>query len=432
MEGGAAEVRPGRSRDTYAEKIASVSARIIVAQRPIRILHAIAWPDAVRKRFFAEGARELPAWEYPALTFDAPAVQREFREIARALDGKDPVHRILRETCEQYARVTEMLAARATPRFHQISSELYGAPGDALLGGSTTNLDLARHLGAALGHGSGSLGPREEGRLSDVEAAGILRRRLSRYFKDDAIVVEVSSRLTVDAAAGANRIRVRKGGVFTRREVKFLEHHEGQIHVATTLNGLRQPFLKCLAKASPRSTRYNEGLAVFSEWAGQSLTVRRLLKLKERVLAVRMAEQGGDFLDIYRHHLDLGCAEEEAFEATRRVFRGADVRGRWPFTKDASYLFYFIRVFTFLRAAIRLGRFREIDMLFAGKIALEDIPVLRRLQRKRLVVKPRYLPPWARNKDWLACHMALSSFVDGLPLSDVEREYESLLGSRVD
>ena len=415
------------SRDTYAERLAAISTAIIAAQRPIRILHAVTWPDGVRRRFLARGARELPVVDLPPLDFEPGEVRQRFREIISTLDAGDPMHAILRETCEQYARVTEMLAARGTSRFHAISRELYGAPADPLLDGDTTSLDLARHLAAALGGGKVKLGAREEGTIRDEEAAAILRRRLSRYFSGDRITIEVSGRLTVDAAAGARRIRVKKGALFSRREVKYLEHHEGHIHVATTLNGMRQPFLKCLAKASPRTTRYNEGLAVFSEWAGQSLTVRRLLKLKDRVVGIRMAEEGADFLELYRHHQALGYTRDEAYEATRRIFRGADVRGRWPFTKDASYLFYFIRVFTFLRAAMRLKRFREIDMLFAGKVTLEDLPVLRRMQRRGLVVRPRYLPPWARNKDWLACHTALSSFVDRIGLSQAERTYERLL-----
>jgi len=407
--------------------LASFSTRIVAAQKPIRILHAITWPDSVRRRFFERQAEELPAYAYPGLRYDVAAVQGEFREIERDLDASDPVHRILRETCEQYSRVTEMLSARGSPRFHQISRELYGAPGDPLVDRSTTSLDLARHLGEALGGGS-RLGPPEKGRISDREAAAILRRRLGRFFKDDPVVVKVSARLTVDAAAGANHLKVKKGAFFTRRELKYLEHHEGHVHIATSINGLRQPFLKCLAKASPRSTGYNEGLAVFAEWAGQSLTVRRLLQLKERVVGIRMAEDGADFRDVYRHHIALGYTREEAFEAARRIFRGGDVRGRWPFTKDASYLFYFVRVFSFLRAAMKLRRYREIDTLFAGKITLEDIPVLRRLQRKKLFLRPRYLPPWARNKNWLACHMALSSFADSIRLTEVEREYEALLG----
>jgi uncharacterized protein (TIGR02421 family) len=415
------------SLDEYAGALADVSTRIIAAQRPIRILHAITWPDSVRRRFFEKGARELPSYEYPDLRYDVAAVQRELRDIERDLDGSDPVHRILNETCRQYARVTEMLAARGSARFHQISRELYGAPGDPLLDGGRTSLDLARHLGAALG-GASSLGPPEVGRIADEEAAAILRARLGRFFRDDPVIVRLSGRLTVDAAAGANHLKVRKGALFTRRELKYLEHHEGHVHIATSLNGMRQPFLKCLAKASPRSTGYNEGLAVFAEWAGQSLTVRRLLKLKERVVGIRMAEEGADFLDLYRHHLALGCDEDEAFEAARRIFRGGDVRGRFPFTKDSSYLFYFVRVFSFLRAAMKLRRYREIDTLFAGKITPEDIPVLRRLQRRKLFAKPRHLPPWARNKNWLACHMALSSFADRIRMTEVERRYEDLLG----
>ncbi len=420
------------SRDGYGRKLAAVSNRIIAAQKPIRILWAITWPDSVRQRFFEQGARELPRYDYPALRYEPAGVHRDLRDIMRRLDAKDPVHGILSETCEQYALVVDMLAARGTPRFHQISRALYGAPADRLLGTSMTNLDLARHLGAALGGHHARLGPRVKGRISSRQAAAILRRRLSRFFKDDKVIVQVSGRLTADAAAGANKVKVKKGVLFTPRDLKYLEHHEGHVHVATTLNGLRQPYLKCLAKASPRSTRYNEGLAVFAEWAGQSLTVRRLMKLKERVVGIRMAEEGADFLDVYHHHLGLGYESEEAFEAARRVFRGGDVRGRWPFTKDVSYLASFIRVFNFLRLAVKLRRYAALDLLFVGKVSLEDVPVLGSMMRRRLVERPRYLPPWARNKNWLACHMALASFVDRIRLPEIERYDARLLGESAD
>jgi len=207
------------SRESYAEGLTAFSTRIIAAQTPIRILHAITWPDWVRRRFFEQHAEELPSFEYPGLRYDVPAVQREFRGIERDLDASDPVHRILRETSEQYSRVTEMLSARGTARFHQISRELYGAPADPLLDRATTSLDLARHLGEALGGGQ-RLGPPEEGRISDEEAASILRGRLGRFFKEDSVVVKVSARLTVDAAAGANNLKVKRGSLFTRRVLK--------------------------------------------------------------------------------------------------------------------------------------------------------------------------------------------------------------------
>src|SRR5262249_55002998 len=68
LKGGAPEVTP---RDPSAERLASISDRIVAAQRPIRILQAITWPDAVRARFLDREARELPEFEYPPLAFDA-------------------------------------------------------------------------------------------------------------------------------------------------------------------------------------------------------------------------------------------------------------------------------------------------------------------------------------------------------------------------
>jgi uncharacterized protein (TIGR02421 family) len=262
--------------------------------------------------------------------------------------------------------------------------------------------------------------------LTAEETVELLTRRLGRVFRGDRVRVEVSSQLTADAAAGANRIRIKKGRMFSRETVNYLEQHEGYVHMATTLNGARQTVLPILAKASPRAVRVNEGLAVFAEWASHTITVRRMRRLVDRVLAIRMAEEGADFREVWRSFVERGEPEAAAFDIARRVFRGGDLRGSFPFTKDASYLGDFLRIYNFARVASKRRRLDLIALLFAGKVTLMDIPVLSRHALTGEVRRPRYLPPWMKNPDWLTAHMAVSSFLDDIRLSGTEEFYEDL------
>ena len=320
-----------------------------------------------------------------------------------------------------------MLESRGTPRFYQASCRLYGHPLEPFAGQTTRNIDLALHLDRILGNGAHLEPPRGK-MLSAEETVALLKRRLGRVFRGTAVRVEVSHQLTADAAAGANRIRIKRGRMFSRETVNYLEQHEGYVHIATTLNGSRQPVLPILSKASPRAVRINEGLAVFSEWASHTMTVRRMRRLVDRVLAIRMAEEGGDFLQVYRSFVERGEPESAAFDISRRVFRGGDLRGKAPFTKDASYLGDFLRIYNFASVAAKRRRMDLLALLFSGKVTLQDIPVLSRHVLTGEVRMPRYLPPWMRNPGWLTTHMAVSSFLDDIRLRGTEDFYEELFG----
>jgi len=416
-----------RGREPYRESLRRISTALVKTQKEIRVLKALHWPDAVGHRFLARKGLELPRVEYPGLGFDPKAKAEAFRAIEEALDPKDPLHRILRETASQYREVLGMLQARGTVRFYEASCRLYGHPMEPFAGQTTRNIDLARHLDRILGNGSALAPPRGK-LLSAEETVELLHRRFARVFRGDRVRVEVSSHLTADAAAGANRIRIKRGRQFSRETVNYLEQHEGYVHMATTLNGARQPWLPVLSKASPRAVRTNEGLAVFSEWASHTITVRRMRRLVDRVLAIRMAEEGADFLQVWRSFVERGEPEAAAFDIARRVFRGGDLRGRAPFTKDASYLGDFLRIYNFASVAAKRRRMDLIALLFCGKVTLDDIPVLSRHVLSGEVRMPRYLPPWMKNPDWLTAHMAVSSFLDDIRLRGTEDYYEDLFG----
>ena len=57
------------------------------------------------------------------------------------------------------------------------------------------------------------------------------------------------------------------------------------------------------------------------------------------------------------------------------MFRGGLLEGGAPFTKDVCYLDGLLRVTNFLRIALTRGQSGLARQLFAGKLAVEDVPL---------------------------------------------------------
>ncbi len=158
------------------------------AQRPVRILRALAWPDQVRARFFAGGATELPEVVYEKPRFDVAVTSRRLRDLAARADGENEAERLIRETAESYALAAEMLGAAGTKRFWELSCQLYGRPQSVSCDGKTTNLALAEHFDrrclGALSRGDKSArtvrrdrhGRGHRGRRAGAAPAHLLRR----------------------------------------------------------------------------------------------------------------------------------------------------------------------------------------------------------------------------------------------------------------
>jgi hypothetical protein len=161
----------------------------------------------------------------------------------------------------------------------------------------------------------------------------------------------------------------------------------------------------------------------------------RLQRLADRVLAIQMSIEGADFLEVYRWFVEqTGGDREQAFENTRRVFRGGVLRGGAPFTKDVVYLDGLLRVHNFLRSAVAAGRADCIRLLFVGKLDIEDVPALCHLAAEGLVVPPRFVPPWADDLRFLVAYLAYSGFLNQVDLAMIREHYSALLADapRVD
>jgi len=409
------------------ELLKDVTARIAEAQRPVRIMRTVSWTENVAREFFAKRGLELPRPTYD-VAFDVDEVVGSFESIRNGLSGQNEVERFLRDTCDSYITAARMLAAVGTPAFHTFSRELYGHPNSPTADGKTTNLALARHFDAMMTqYADHEIAKGQEATLSAEEVAAELGRRFSKRFAPHPIRVEVDDTIAANAVAGADVVRIKAGAMFTERDVLQLEHHEGSVHVATTLNGRSQPIVPFFGLGAPRTTNTQEGLAIFTEFISQAVDLERVRRLTDRILAIELSEQGADFLDLYRFFLEHDHSEDQAFDCARRVVRGGLVEGGAPFTKDVCYLDGLLRVSNFLRVAIAKGHPAYVPLLFVGKLDLDDIPLVAHLHHEGIVESPRYLPRWARDLGFLTAYMSYSAFLNETDLTAEHRYYDGII-----
>lgn len=424
--------------DTRATHIGNLADELSRLQRPIRVLHALSWNDEIADAFLAKGARELPrvdrSWylRERALAFDAHALADEFEDYARrvrATLGDDPVAGILSRNAGEYRRVVQMLEARGTPAFHEHSAALYGSPGEPFDGQTLTLRELGSTLGEILDGMSPNLGPAPADliEMNSQQVVDELDRRFRTYFHDDTPHVKLDDGIVADAAAGSDYVKIRVGARFTQRDVDQLEVHEGWVHIGTTLNGQDQPTARWLAKGPPCTVEIQEGLAVLMEMLTFRMTPGRARKLNNRIVACDMAEQGADFREVFAYFQQQGLGDRDAFRQTQRIFRGGMVEGGVPFTKDIVYIRGFVRIYNFLRSAVRLGRPDLVPFLFVGKVMLDDLPVLARLHEEGLVQAPRHVPPPFSDPHGLVSWLAYSNFFNRVELGKVTERYRTLI-----
>jgi len=397
------------------EYLRRISDQILQAQRPIRVLRAINWGPEVHARFFRHGAKELPRPEYKPLEFDPVAKQKELRAIRRQIRGKNALEELLRRRCDEFTALAQLLAARGTKRFYEISRRVYGDPRDRFPDHNVDNLAIAR-LWASRPRA------RDEEQIYGAEEAAVRVAEICNPLLGGRVKVVVRTRLTANAAAGATGITLRKGARFSERQVRALAHHEGLWHVLTSLNGYRQPVLPVLGVGLPRFTESQEGGGIVSEFLTGHITDERYIELGERTIAIDMAARGADFLEVYRYLLARFPPEKAAL-MSERVFRGGLVEGGAPFTKDAAYQRGYCRTFNFIRAALDQ---RDVDLVrafLAGKMSVDDAELVRDLIDEGICVGPVYLPEWFIDIDRLNAMATHSVTLNRFSLPSVSRYY---------
>lgn len=408
------------------EHIINISDHLYDASKSIRILRNINWSMHVRDEFFRKGAQSLPEVTYPTIDISktlqkVDLARKQIPKGFRFENWANGIAQILEDSAM-------MLASLGTKEFHTYSKRLYGSPSDKLPDKENTPLDLANYFEKMyVNIQKLDLGAISEADYDAQVMQSKIIKEVSEMFGDDAPEVIIDEEVSSNVIAGRRRIRIRKDAMFSDMDLNQLVHHEAFVHVATSLNGYQQPHLKILGASHPGTTKTQEGLAVFAEYITGHLDLDRLRRLSDRVIAIQMAVDGADFIELYRYYLTKTTDKNQAFENARRVCRGGVITGGAPFTKDIVYLDGLLNVHNFLRTVVVDGRADFLPLLFVGKLNLEDLGEMVQFKKLGILKDPKYLPPWIKDIRFLLTYLAYSSFHNRLNLDDMREHYRRML-----
>ncbi len=406
-------------------RLKKISGIIFRASKKVRILRSLRWPSSARLSFFNNKSQKIPTIEYEP--FDSAEVVYILSK-ANTLFKDTDYDTWLKKKSDDILKSAIMLESVGTESFFNLSAEIYGTPRATFRDGTTSPLDLAIRFDEIIESFQKNKSKfRKPKLISSDELKSLIEESVQKIFKDKAPEVLVVDNLSAKATASVRRIRIRKSARFTQKDVNQLINHEALVHVATTINGRMQNSMPVLGANYGSITKTQEGLAVFSEFITGSVDIKRMRRLSDRVIAIDMAINGADFIEVYRFFVERSDSKTQAFESTRRVFRGGITSGGAPFTKDIVYLDGLIRVHNFFRAAVSYGKEDVSRLIFSGKLDLDDISIIKLMVKDKLVRSPKFIPPWFLDIDFLICYFSFSVFIDEINYKKIDTYYEKIL-----
>jgi uncharacterized protein (TIGR02421 family) len=255
--------------------------------------------------------------------------------------------------------------------------------------------------------------------------AGELEKMLERRTPFMPVRVELTDQIVSKIAAGMSRVRIRKDARFSRMDLQALWNHEIESHCLTAHNGSKQQACAFLQAGGPRSTMTQEGLAVFYEVFGHTMTQQRFINLCNRIEAVHLVEKGANFIELYRWYKDRSDSAMEAFYNAQRIFRGAKLAGGAPFTKDVVYLSGLMGIFNYLRIAVKNQNRLIVESLVCGRVAIEDLGTIAWLRSHGLVAPPEFIPDWLKNWESLLSFFSFSAFVNTVDITTYQNYFHN-------
>lgn len=412
------------NEDAVLIRLAALDARLVEAAKRIKVLSSLAWPAHLLPRFLEswnKGAAELPPIKQVGKPYTTE--QQELRSIMRECDQSHPIGAYIFRTADSYCLAATMLECMGTAAFTEISCSLYSSPSAEIGSSGISVLQAAEHFLQA----TEKFIPAVKSTQADhcvlpSVVAEEMRKQIEPFFTNHPLKIVIDPDLASKAAAGAHAIRIRGSSCFSWADIPQLIHHEALVHSVTMLNGREQPHFKSFGLGAPRTTRTQEGLALFAELITGSIDLNRLRRIALRVKGVHIAMQGANFIEVFRFFLDSGQDEMESFYSAMRIFRGGDVQGRIICTKDVVYLEGLVFLERFLLKSIEAGKTSFPMHLFCGRLSLSDVILLEQYFNNGWIQSPLYAPDWVKNRAALAAFLLYSSFTNRINLDDMRLE----------
>jgi len=324
--------------------------------------------DEVREAYLAGEVLE-PEFTYRELESDPDVLEAELARIDPATVENPTLGHLLRAKHREMELQLQMLCARGTPEFRDMSVELYGAVTPALYERASALLLVVDPPDP----GAGTLTAEEFRDLAEQE--------LDHYREldpDIGLHVEMRDDVSGVLCEGTTLLISYQSTIASRRAFALLQHEIGT-HLITQVNGSRQP-MTVLGTGLAGYDETQEGLAVLAEVAVGGLTPARLRTLAARVVVVHDMLHGASFTECHERLVEAGIPSGSAFTTVMRVFRSGGL------TKDAIYL----RGLVDLLAHLNGGG--SLTTLYAGKFSLADLPLIEELTSSGCINPPAVLP----------------------------------------
>jgi uncharacterized protein (TIGR02421 family) len=398
------------------EHIKKLDRELVAIVRGFLILGPLSWSVAVEKEFLAGVAKNnitLPKVSYLKNDYSEQILALK-NYVKKLGTSQHPAIELLRNNAKSYLNAYYILQGVGTKDVSEFSKKLYGSPSDLLAGYRRTNQGVAKYFLRVV-KGFDVQTPPLSQRYNAEEFRDLMQKAvdLSINTKADPIAITIDSSIAARASAGPDYVKIRDTATFTDADLDQLLNHEVMTHTLTYINGRNQPILSCLGYSSPGVTAIQEGLATFSEYINFSIDLLRLRRIALRIIGIQKAEDGADFIDIYKFFLKAGQEEGESYLSAMRIFRGGVPQGGIVFYKDNVYLKGLIEVEAFLKRAMHTGHLREMDLLFAGKLTTADVMNFHKYdESEKYIAMPKYLPNWMHKREALAAHLAFNDLTE--------------------
>lgn len=331
-----------------------------------------------KKQFFSSKYTYDPVFKYPKIKFNGYKLHRLFfsQRLERIED--DDVRQLYEDVIYEYSGLIECIETINHGRkFYFNSLKSFGTP-------TEKEIDNAKFI---LRFDDSDFDEEMLPIYSATDAVDYFKEYSKRYDFDYNIKLSTNLSAAAMVQNSTQTLVLRKNHKFSKNQLKVLTNHEIGVHMVTTFNGLAQP-LKVFSNGLPNNVETQEGLAVYAEYMSGCLTMKRLKELAYRVIAVDTLNKGYSFADTF----DLLFSQyklnrDVAFAITLRVHRGGG------FTKDHQYLCGINRVYNYAKAG------GDLDVLLTGKVTLDYIDTIKKLQDKGLALPSKYFTDSYVNND---------------------------------
>ncbi|WP_068425269.1 flavohemoglobin expression-modulating QEGLA motif protein [Janibacter terrae] len=326
--------------------------------------------DDIKAEFVAGRVSE-PRFVYRELEADQEVLKQVVTNIDVSQVEDTTLASLLRAKHRELLLQIDMLMARDSDVFRQLSTELYG-------GTSPRLREQAENILAAVPT------PETKGeRVTADEFLGLAQAEIDHYTGiDPGIDIHAEVRDDVNGVVvSGNTLLIDPDATVQRARADALLQHEVGTHLVTQVNGSAQP-IQVLGTGLAGYDETQEGLAVLAEIGCGGLTPFRLRQLAARVVTVHRMTGGSSFVEAWEGLVDAGFPEASAFTTTMRAYRSGGL------TKDAIYLRGLVDLLDHLRGG------GTLDRLWLGKFSLDDLPLIDSLDEAGILNPPRILPRW--------------------------------------